>query len=449
MNKLNYIFLLTAGVLSLAACKPEVNVPAATSGSADFTRYIAVGNSLTAGYADDGLYREGQLNSFPSIIARQMAEVGGGPFAQPLFSEEHANGSGYLKLNGFDANGSPITAREASKLAVRGEITVPVSPTSTTKVVLFDKYTGDINNYGVPAIKLVHATLGAYGNLNGFYERLLPGNAPANSTAYIDFVTAKPFTFFSNWLGNNDALGYAISGGAGDVLTSKTDFAALYTQVTSMLTAGGQKRGVVATIPDVTAIPYFSTVTIDAILASVKRANPAVAALYVNARTTATDGAAAYAPRVATAADLVVLTFPTSKIGTPVTVAPGATVPYGLHPLAPIENQYVLDANEVTLTKDYINAYNTSIKSIAARTGLAVADMFTFLNTVKQSGLLVDGVTLTSSYISGGLFSLDGVHLTPRGSAVVANEFIKTINATYGSNIPLANVTGYRAVKIP
>jgi hypothetical protein len=57
-----------------------------------------VGNSLTAGYADGGLYLEGQQNSYPSIIAKQMALVGGGKFTQPLFTEAQANGSGYLKL---------------------------------------------------------------------------------------------------------------------------------------------------------------------------------------------------------------------------------------------------------------------------------------------------------------------------------------------------------------
>ena len=63
----------------------------------------------------------------------------------------------------------------------------------------FTKYTGEVNNYGVPGIKLLQITTGAYGNLNGFFERLLPNAAPANNTSYLDFVTAKPFTFFSIW----------------------------------------------------------------------------------------------------------------------------------------------------------------------------------------------------------------------------------------------------------
>lgn len=443
MNNFKNIFILTTGVLSFAACKPEFKKPAATSGTADFSKYISVGNSLTAGYSDNGLYLEGQQNSYPSIIAKQMQQTGGGAFNQPLFTQAQANGSGYLKLTGFDTAGSPVIAPVTDNLAVRGVVAIPGFGNVTT----YTKYTGDINNYGVPGIKLLHITLAAYGNLNGYYERLLPGNAGTNSTAYLDFVTAKPFTFFSNWLGNNDALGYATSGGAGDVLTDKATFTQLYTLLLTRLTAAGQK-GVCATIPDVTAIPYFSTVTTGLILASVQKANPTVQAIYVNAKSSTDVTNTTYAARVATSADLITLTFPTSKIGTPVTTIVGP-LPYGLTPLTPIENQYVLDANEVALAKDYVNSYNTAIKSIAASKGIAVADMYTFLNDIKAHGLVTDGITLTSNFISGGIFSLDGVHLTPRGYALVANQFIKAINAQYNANIPLANVASYRGVKFP
>jgi len=78
-----------------------------------------------------------------------------------------------------------------------------------------------------------------------------------------------------------------------------------------------------------------------------------------------------------------------------------------------------------------------------------VFDAYTFLNDIKQHGLVVDGVALSSAYISGGIFSLDGVHLTPRGYAIVANEFIKAINGKYGSSIPLTNVSDYNGVKFP
>jgi hypothetical protein len=431
-----YLFIL--GLLGLAACKPEINNFKPSKGTADFSRYISVGNSLTAGYADGGLYREGQLNSYPSIIAKQMLTVGGGTFTQPLFTSDQANGSGYLKLTGFNPDGTPITAQVTNNIAVRGNF---------GNVILYAKYSGDINNYGVPGIKLLQLTYAPYGNLNGFFERLLPGDAPTNNTSYLDFITAKPFTFFSNWLGNNDALSYATSGGAsaGDVLTDKNTFAQLYGLLISKLTEKGAK-GVVATIPDVTSVPYFTTITVPAILAGVQKVNPAATALYINALVSVSD--TKYAPRAATASDLIVLTFPTSKIGQPVST-PYGNLPYGLTQFTPIDNQYVLDANEAAMTLDYINNYNATIKSVAASKGLAVFDAFAFLNDVKLHGLLINGVSLNSNYISGGIFSLDGVHLTPRGYAIVANQFISAINKQYNANIPATDITAYRGVKFP
>ena len=142
------------------------------------------------------------------------------------------------------------------------------------------------------------------------------------------------------------------------------------------------------------------------------------------------------------------LTFPTNKIGVPIST-PFGNLPYGLTPYTPIDNGYVLDANEVALTQDYVQSYNTAIKSIAAAKGLAVFDSYTFLNNVKEHGLVADGISMNSNYISGGIFSLDGVHLTPRGYAIVADEFIKAINAKYGSTIPLASVSEYSGIKFP
>lgn len=434
----NYIYII-AGLVWLSACKPGIIAPRPSSGSADFSRYIAIGNSLTAGYADGGLYRSGQMVSYPSIVGKQMQTAGGGVFNQPLFDASQANGSGYLQLTGFNADGTPITSPVTSNLAISGQQAIP----GFGNVTLYAKYSGDIENYGVPGIKLFHITYGPYGNLNGFYERLLPGDEGTHGTTYLDFITAKPFTFFSNWLGNNDALGYATSGGAGDVLTDKATFTALYSLLIGRLTATGAK-GVVGTIPDVTSVPYFNTVTVGAILAGVQKANPQVQALYINALVAGST----YAPRAATAKDLIVLTFPASRIGQPVTT-PYGTFPYGLTPYTAIDNQYVLDQNEIALTQDYVQSYNASIKSIAAAKGLAVFDAYTFLDNVKQHGLVEDGISLNSGYISGGIFSLDGVHLTPRGYAIVANEFIKAINAKYGSTVPLADVSEYNGVKFP
>ncbi|MFI5157610.1 MAG: SGNH/GDSL hydrolase family protein [Sphingobacteriales bacterium] len=440
----NFKLYILSGLLFVAACKPEIHTPKASNGTANFSRYIAVGNSLTAGYSNGGLYLAGQENSYPSIMAAQMKSVGGGAFNQPLFTTAQANGSGYLNLKTISAAGTPVLDTILPQ-AIRGAYNAP----GFGQVVLYTKYTGDIENYGVPGIKLLNITFAQYGNYNGYFERLLPGDGSTSvlNTDYLDFVTAKPFTFFTDWLGNNDALAYATSGGAGDVLTDKTTFAQLYELSLQTLTKSGAK-GVVATIPDVTSIPYFNTVTVGAVNATLA-ANTQLTALglnklYINALVSGTT----YAPRLATNNDLIVLTFPTIKLGTIVN-SPAGPLPYGVTPYTPVDNQYVLDANEVALTRSYVQSYNNTIKTQAAARGLGVFDAYTFLNNIQLHGLEVDGISLSSAYITGGLFSLDGVHLTPRGYAIIANEFIKAANGTYGSNIPLANVASYQGLKFP
>src|SRR5687767_10458629 len=89
-------FLAVLGLV-LGGCQPDLDdSPKPSAGQADFSRYIAIGNSLTIGTSDGGVYRESQLNSYPNILAGQLKLVGGGDFTQPLFSEAQANGTGYL-----------------------------------------------------------------------------------------------------------------------------------------------------------------------------------------------------------------------------------------------------------------------------------------------------------------------------------------------------------------
>lgn len=436
-----YKSILAVAILGLASCKPSVETTIPNKGTADFSRYIAIGNSLTSGYADGGLYLEGQKNSFPEMIAGQMKTVGGGSFTTPFFTDAQSNGSGYVKLSGFNANGTPIITTETSNLAIRGQAAIP----GFGNVTLYTKYTGELNNYGVPGIKLAHVTYAPYGNLNGYFERLLPGNAGTNNTTYLDFVTAKPFTFFSMWLGNNDILGYASSGGAGDVPTPKGDFTALYNATASKMISTGAK-GVVATIPDVTQTPYFTTVTLKTLLDAVHAtaAGASVTALYIKTGAGVT--------RAATAEDLFTLTLSSANV----IGVPTAGIPYGLHPLNPIESKWVLDKDEVAIVNDFTNAYNATIKSVADAKGLALMDANAMLkefskkdNAGKIIPVAVNGAAVSAGFITGNLFSLDGVHLTPMGYAITANAFIKAINAKYSSTIPTVDVTQYRGVKFP
>ncbi|SDE45082.1 SGNH/GDSL hydrolase family protein [Pedobacter soli] len=419
---------IAAAILFTAACKPEIETPAgSTAGQANFSKYIAIGNSLTSGYADGGLYLEGQKVAYPNLIAAKMATVGGGAFTSPFFTEEHSNGSGYLALTAL-VNGTPTLTPVADKLAYRDA------------AKHLDKYSGEVQNLGIPGMRLdlsFDPTL-TFSAANPFFERLLT-DAQVGKTNYFQFIQSRNHTFFSLWLGNNDVLGYALNGAVavtGDpttTLTDKVTFASLYTNMLNALTANGQK-GIVATIPDVTAIPYFNTVTVPALLAAAKAINPAATAVYIQTGTGTV--------RAATAEDLIRLPFQSAGL-----FGQGA-IPYGLHPLNPIANNWVLDKDEVVKVKDYVNSYNSSIKSLATSKGLAIADTYNYFNQVK-TGLNIQGVGINAAFITGGAFSLDGIHLTPRGNAVIANVFIEAINAKYGATIPTVDITQYRGVKFP
>ncbi|WP_316850893.1 SGNH/GDSL hydrolase family protein [Pedobacter agri] len=411
-----------AVLLFAASCKPEIDTPAGTSaGQANFGKYISVGNSLTAGFADGGLYLEGQKVAYPNLLAAQMASVGGGTFTSPFFADAQANGSGYLNLSAL-VNGSPTLSNVTTNLAYR----------DATHLA---KYSGEIQNLGVPGMRVDLAFAAPYSAANMYMERLLT-DSQVGTTTYFQFIQGRNHTFFSLWLGNNDALGWATNGGvttdATNVLTDKATFSMLFSNLVNALTAGGQK-GVVGTIPDVTAVPYFNTVTVPALLAAAKAINPAAVAVFIQTAT---------GVRAATSEDLIRLPFQSAGLfGT-------GTIPYGLDPRNPIANNWVLDKDEVARVKDYVNSYNSTIKSLANSKGLAIADTYTYLNLVK-AGVAIQGININSAFITGGAFSLDGVHLTPRGNAVIANVFIDAINGKYASTIPTIDITKYRGVKFP
>jgi lysophospholipase L1-like esterase len=438
--------LLGLGLAGLAGCQPDIDStnPAPTAGSANFTTYIAVGNSLTAGYQSGGVSRAGQLQSYPNILAKQFAQAGGGTFNQPLFDQAYAHGSGYLRLTAI-TNGAPVTAPVTDSLAV-----IPGSLNTGTN--LLRKYSGTNNqNLGVPGIRVADVTTAGYGlnnplGYNPFFERLLAGNSPATYLQYVQerVTTLKP-TFFTNWLGNNDVLLYSTAGGASGALTTVADFTTKYKQVLDALTATGAK-GVVATIPSVTNVPLFTTVKASTVIAGIRRnpalPNAAAASFYIRTGTGTV--------REATDNDYILLTAQ-AVIGTGAT----ATVPlpigvgYSATQANPLPSQYVLDAAEAALVVTRTNDLNNVIRSEATARNLALFDANTYFQGVAASGVATNGVNNTTSFITGNLFSLDGVHPTARGYALIANQIIQSINTKYGSTVQPVDANTYSGVLLP
>ncbi len=472
------LLALSAGVL-LTSCDPEIDAPSKSSGTADFTSYLAVGNSLSAGYADGGLYLEGQLSSPSALLAQQFQAVGGGDFKQPLFSEAQKNGSGYLKLTGFTAQGSPITQNVTTELAVRG-LNEKGSP-------LYTKYTGNVNNVAVPGIRVADVKTQGYGSTQGnaFFERLTdnPG------MTYLQYVQAQAqasnYTFFSLWIAENDVLGYATSGGAfsGGMLNSDTrtitplaKFDENFTALLNALDTNG-KEGILVTVPDVTTIPFFTAVGPSVKKALTDANAPGFVALTgsgstrVQVGTTQINAAqngvyfpltsSSYIPllgqktgkywrdlakQVSTSKDPLVIRGTLTALLANYQI--DTTQMFGFSAGNPIPSALLLDVAEQTTVKSAITSFNDIIKAQATARGLALWDANAYFSQI-QTGFGKNGVAYSPAYITGNLFSLDGVHLTPRGYAVATNEMIQVINAKYNSNVPLIDETQYRAVLLP
>lgn len=426
-----------SAIILASSCKPELSDFEPQAGQVDFSKYIAIGNSLTAGYADGGLYLEGQNVAYPNLLAAQLTAIGGGEFRSPLFAENEKNGSGYLRLAAL-VDGQPELENVTTELAIRG--------TNPNDKPLYTKFTGEIENYGVPGMRMDLAFAPGMGTQlgNPYFERLLEDDAPQTLT-YQEYVSAKEHTFFSFWLGNNDILGYAMNGAVAEendpttTLTETVTFTTGLNAFVSALTTGNQ-NGVIATIPDVTAIPYFTTVTRQALIAAVSAASGQdIQDLYI----TAGSGQA----QKASDSDLFVLPF--SSSGLLGSTSAQNPVPYGLDPRNPIESKYVLDSDETKLIQARVKEFNAAIKEVAESESLALADAYTYLNKIKSPGIKYNGIGVNAAFITGNAFSLDGIHLTPMGNALIANLFIDAINSTYKSRIPKVNAAQYRGVKFP
>ena len=111
----------------------------------------------------------------------------------------------------------------------------------------------------------------------------------------------------------------------------------------------------------------------------------------------------------------------------------------------PLADKWVLSAGEANEIKVATDAYNATIEATATTKGLAFANLKSVMNElITPSGITANGFTLKSQFIFGGAFSLDGVHPSPRGYALIANSFTAAINSKYGSNMAPVSFGDYR-----
>jgi lysophospholipase L1-like esterase len=276
----NKFILLATLVIGFTSCEPEFENEVTanySSGDADFSSYVAVGNSLTAGYMDGTVSKGSQKNSYPNLLAQQFSLVGGGAFTQPSYADDVNN------LGGLTLGGLPIGSTRLVIDASQGR-PEPIAGTSTIEVSNLQAKA--YNNMGVPGAKSFHLLAPGYGNLAGVALGLanpyFVRHATSSSATVLGDAMTKTPTFFTNWIGANDVLAYATNGGAtsngntaaadhnstgnlnpstygGNDITNSNTYQDVYSTIINTLTSNGAK-GVVCTIPSVTSIPYFTTV---------------------------------------------------------------------------------------------------------------------------------------------------------------------------------------------
>ena len=498
-------FMIGLLAIGLVSCEPEFENAVTDegfydAGDADFSNYVSLGNSLTAGYADSALYMSGQEDSYPNIMAEQFGFVGGGDFTQPLTSDN----LGGLLYGGVQISGNRLVLSADEN---GNPFPTPLDGTPMTDVTT--SATGPFNNMGVPGAKSYHLVTPGYGSVagvaNGTANPWFARFATSESTTVLaDAVSLNP-TFFSLWIGNNDILGYATSGGSGVDQAGNLDpstyggfditdpnvFAAAYSAQVDALVAGGAK-GVLLNIPDVTSIPYFTTVptrsipldaaTAGAVNAQFALYNGALGQLVAGGFISAEEAAirainfvegvnypimtdvdltdvtailigAGLDPQTAAllgqlrqvkSDDLVVLTA-SSVLGT----TPDPSNPLNILGVTlPLPNSLVLSSTEQARVATAGASYNAIIEGLAAANELGYGDMKSALADVAANGAFYNGGVLTSTYVTGGAFSLDGVHPSPRGYAFTANTIIDVINTTYNASIPKVDIGTYGTVTL-
>lgn len=433
----------------LTSCKQKIDEFKADKGTADFTKYIAVGNSLTAGYADGALYNSGQVNSIPNIIAGQLQAVGSGTFVQPLVPSEIG-----ISLPGLMPKLILGPVSDCMGVISLG----PIPAVGEMAALAPVGYA--VNNFGIPGAKSFHMLAPHYGDFAGltlgtanpYFYRF--SSSPA--TTVLQDILASNASFFTMWLGDNDALSYALAGGVNEALTPAPVFQSVMDTILHYMTLKGAK-GVIATIPDVTSIPYFTTVPYNGLVLPrqtlVDSINGGMMAFQLPFRYHVGNNPFLIAdPNVSTIfkvrqmrpGEYVLLTVPQDSMkcyGMGI-ISRITFTPWG------IPNQFVLDSTEVTAIRAATSQYNDIIKTLADKYSLGLVDMHAKMVDL-QKGIKWDGISLNATFVTGGAFSLDGVHLNPRGCALAANYFIQAINAKYGSTISLVDITKYHGIIFP
>jgi lysophospholipase L1-like esterase len=447
----------------LIAAAAGLAASAALAADPDFSNYVALGDSLTAGVESGCIVERHQLKSYPALLAQAMghvvATVGDtdlAHFQQPLVSEPGLLQPCYTAVFAGGTIGINTHAGEEGGHPENSLLGRPY------------------NNLGIPFAHSYDLVDRTTSNGTDSYALVLRnfGGSPLNNTSAVLQAIGEHATFITVWIGQNDVLdaagtGTVLSdsclavsaegGGSCDGVTFTTlaKFTAKYNQILQTLRGGLPNATIVVfTVPDVTSLPFSRTIPPVVV-------NPAT-------RQPVLDPAGHVIPLIGQKHDGTVgqiplntlVTLPASGyealgIGIPCAIFPAGHAPALCdHPLpdggitlAGLSSGVLLYSDEVAVLRQRTADYNTAINAAAAAVGAKVVDSNAIYADIEANGRSYAGVHISTAFLTGGFISYDGVHPSTGGYAIAADEFIKAMNEDFGWHLPRINV--FRAIFEP
>jgi hypothetical protein len=420
----NYTRIAAAVLLSVVVALPMF---AEARGSANFSTFVALGDSFGVGHSNNSMNERHQIWSWPAVIARQV----GLTFCQP----------GAVATDGCWAQ-PLITYPGIGPELVLTNLSPTLTPAPGQGVPVMLNFGRPYNNLSIPG-----ATVGALLQLTGG-EPQTPGEPGAVTIGRVVLrglgtpaqqVAALHPTFVAMWIGGNDYLSI-VSSGTPATLTPAADFKLRYEMLLDQLIAAAPNAGMVVGNLPYAKIPYLTLVPPVLVDPATRQPIPGPGGAPIFYIVDNGDGTSSPVPP-GTLIPLHTRAKIAMGYGLPAflkAVPPFNQLPHVGEPLLPND---VITPAEMAVVETRVAEYNTAIQQAAAARNIPVADIAGLYNRVfATGGLQLGPINVNAGFLTGGFFSYDGVHLTDLGYLLFGNEFIKAINAGYGTEIPLANI---------
>jgi lysophospholipase L1-like esterase len=370
--------------------------PIAADEKQDLRRMVVVGDSIAAGFQSFSLLDSQQVFSAPALIA-DRARV---PLELPLVPFP-----GVPNVLTLVSPGPPPIVQP-----------IPGPPPATPRV----NPTVQATNLAVPGHRVQDAIDKRPGTGDPLTDIVLgfptPFVVPGPPRSQLETAVALSPSFILLWIGGNDALFAALTGDP-TRLTAPAAFATSYAVLSGSLAATGATMAVV-NVPDLTAIPFFTTLSTLSEWTGVSEA-PIADLLGLQAGDTLRPGALP-----------VAFAILRGQITGPLPTLCPSSIP-GVLTMMPC----VFRAAEAAVIRAHLQIYNSVIAAAATQHGAALVDLDALFRQVNASGYDVAGRHLTTAFL-GGIFSLDGIHPSNTGSAIIANEILEQMKRQLHINVP-------------